>query len=100
MTEFRRVLFRSDEFDHCVPSVLGGFVDVGSGPTSIANNDVDADGCSIQDLVNECIASASNHGQYVSCIAHLANDLRKSGVITNKQSTELKNGAAKSQIGK
>jgi hypothetical protein len=89
-----------DDVDHCVPSVLGGFVDVGSGPTSIANNGVDANGCSIQDLVNECQDNAKNHGQYVSCIAQLANDLRKSGAITNKQSTEMKNGAAKSQVGK
>jgi hypothetical protein len=89
-----------DDVDHCVPSVLGGQVDVGSGPTSIANDDVDENGCSIQDRVNECKADAKNHGHYVSCIAKLANDLRKSGAITNQQSTEMKNGAAKSQIGK
>jgi hypothetical protein len=89
-----------DDVDHCVPSVLGGFVDAGSGPTSIENDDVDANGCSIQDLVNECAAGAKNHGAYVSCIAQLANDLRKAGTITNKQSTELKNGAAKSSVGK
>jgi hypothetical protein len=75
-----------DDMDHCVPSVLGGFVDAGGGPTSIENDGVDENGCSIQDLVNECAAGA--------------NDLRKSGAITNKQSTELKNGAAKSNVGK
>jgi len=89
-----------DVDDDCIPSVLGGQVDVGSGPTSIANNGVNDHGCSIQDLVNECREHASNHGEYVSCIAELSNDLRKSGAITNKQSAEMKSGAAKSDIGK
>jgi len=89
-----------DDVDHCVPSVIGGFVDVGSGPTSIENDGVDEDGCSIQDLVNECAEHAENHGHYVSCITQLANDLRKAGAITNSQSTEMKRGAAKSDVGK
>jgi hypothetical protein len=50
--------------------------------------------------VNQCAAGATNHGQYVSCIAHLANDLRKAGTITKAQSKELKTGAAHSKIGK
>ena len=78
-----------DDVDHCVPSVLGGTVDVGNGPTTIPNDDVDSNGCSIQDLVNECKAGAKNHGQYVSCIAKLANDLRKAGTITNAQSCRV-----------
>jgi hypothetical protein len=89
-----------DEEDHCVPSVIGGQVDVGGGPTSIANDGVDETGCTIQDMVNDCKAQAKNHGHYVSCVAQLANDLRKAGTISNKQSTEMKNGAAKSRVGK
>lgn len=85
--------------DHCPNSDLREFVDVGNGPTSVENT-VDEEGCSIQDLVNQAMASARNHGQYVSAIAHLANDLRKSGEITNRESTILKTGAAKSSVGK
>jgi hypothetical protein len=85
--------------DHCPNSDLRAKVDVGNGPTNI-NNDVDVEGCSIQDLVNECADHARNHGAYVSCIAHLANDLRKAGVLTDGESTALKNGAAKSSVGK
>jgi hypothetical protein len=88
-----------DADDHCPLSDLTPKVDVGNGPTSI-DNTVDDDGCSIQDLVNACATDAKNHGKYVSCVTKLANDLRKAGVITNSQSTEMKNGAAKSSIGK
>ena len=70
-----------------------------SGVTTIVNS-VDTSGCTIQDAVNACAASARNHGQYVSCIAHLANSLRKNNVITNAQSKEMKTGAAKSKVGK
>ena len=91
-----------DDEDDCVPSDLRQFVDVNGnqpGVTSIPNV-VDANGCSIQDHVNHCAEGAANHGQYVSCIAQLANDLRKAGVITNAQATEMKKGAAQSNVGK
>ena len=91
-----------DSLDQCLSSDLRAKVDVNGlepGVTSI-DNTVDENGCSIQDLVNNCADGATNHGQYVSCIAHLANDLRKAGTITKSQSKELKVGAAHSKIGK
>lgn len=88
----------SDGEDECPNSDFSDFVDVGSGPTTIDNDGigVDESGCTIQDRVNECADSAKNHGQYVSCIVHLANDLHKAGVITKSQRQEMKTGAAKS----
>lgn len=91
-----------DDQDDCEPSDLRPKVDVNlteAGVTSI-DNTVDENGCSIQDRVNNCAEGVRNHGQYVSCIAHLAKDLRKDGTISKNQSKELKNGAAKSRIGK
>lgn len=91
-----------DDQDECASSDLRPKVDVNlteAGVTSI-DNTVDANGCSIQDRVNNCAAGAKNHGQYVSCIAHLANDLYKDRTITKTQRKELKTGAAKSRIGK
>jgi hypothetical protein len=91
-----------DEDDECPLSDFSQFVDVGSGPTSIDNAaiGVDASGCTIQDLVNACADAAKNHGQYVSCVVKLANDLYKEGVITKGQRQEMKTGAAQSSIGK
>ena len=91
-----------DSLDQCLSSDLRAKVDVNglaAGVTSI-DNTVNAQGCSIQDLVNQCANGARNHGQYVSCIAQLANDLRKAGTITNAQSKEMKTGAAQSSSGK
>jgi hypothetical protein len=70
-------------------------VDTGGGPTSVPNV-TDARGITLQDRVNALAAGAKNHGQYVSAIAHLANELRKAGLVTNAQSAELKRGAAQS----
>jgi hypothetical protein len=91
-----------DADDHCPDSDLDGFVQVGSVTTTIDNAaiGVDADGCSVQDLVNECEDHAKNHGQFVSCINQLANDLYKDGTITKQQRDEMKSAAAKSSVGK
>ena len=88
-----------NELDECPDSDLRPFVNVGTGNTSIPNA-VNEEGCSIQDLVHHCEDTAKNHGQYVSCITKLANDLYDAGVITKSQRQEMKTGAAKSNIGK
>jgi hypothetical protein len=92
-----------DDMDDCTPaSDIRPKVDVNGtepGQTTI-NNTVGDDGCTIQDLVNACAAKAKNHGQYVSCVTHLANELRSAGLITNAQKSEMTSGAAKSKIGK
>jgi hypothetical protein len=86
----------TDGADECPDSDFRDFVDVGSGPTTIENDGVDESGCTIQDRVNHCRDDAKNHGQYVSCIVHLANELYKAGVITKNQRQGMKTGAAKS----
>lgn len=42
----------------------------------------------------------NNHGAFVSCIAHLTNDMMKAGIITGKQKGVIQNIAGKSDIGK
>jgi hypothetical protein len=83
-----------DDVDDCIPSDLRPWVDTGAGPTSVPNT-VDAHGCSIQDYVNAFQSGAKNHGQYVSAIAHFADDLAQQGVINNQQKNELVSGAAR-----
>ncbi len=41
-----------------------------------------------------------NHGAFVSCIAHLTNDMMKVGIITGKQKGVIQSIAAQSDIGK
>lgn len=65
---------------------------------------VDADGCSIDQLV-PCEGPATggtwrNHGQYVSAVAHVANDFRAQGLITDEQRADIVSQAAQSDCGK
>ncbi len=41
-----------------------------------------------------------NHGEYVSCVAHAVNDLRKAGVLTVEQAKGIVAAAGQSDIGK
>ncbi|MGN6134192.1 MAG: hypothetical protein ACTHOU_06795 [Aureliella sp.] len=91
-----------DSLDDCPNSDFSPLVDVGSGATTIDNValGVDEFGCTVQDRVNECADAAKNHGQYVSCIGQLADELYNSGDITKAQRQQMKTGAAKSSVGK
>jgi len=55
-------------------------------------------GCSIDDQCS--CETAPNHGNYVSCVTRAASELRKQGVITNRDKAELTKAAAKSSCGK
>lgn len=57
-------------------------------------------GCSVADLLDECEVAATNHGRYVSCVAHLTNRLKKAGDISGKEKGKIQSCAARSDIGK
>lgn len=65
---------------------------------------VDEQGCSIDQLC-PCDASMAgepwrNHGDYVSCVSHAADDFRAAGRIDQEQPGTIVNEAAKSRCGK
>ncbi|MCC6810927.1 MAG: hypothetical protein IT381_26090 [Deltaproteobacteria bacterium] len=47
-----------------------------------------------------CAAQWENHGDYVSCVAHAARELREHGVISHDQKGEVVSRAAKSSCGR
>jgi dockerin type I repeat protein len=57
-----------------------------------------SNGCTISDKVAECANGATNHGQFVSCVSHLTNDLKKAGTITGQQKGAIQNCAAQANI--
>ena len=63
-------------------------------------NTISANGCSLSDVIMECADGAKNHGKFVSCVAHLSNDLKKAKVISGKQKGKIQSCAARSDIGK
>jgi len=86
----------SDTVDQCTSSDLSPTVVIGSIDTGIPNT-LFTTGCTIKDLVTKCAAAASNHGGFVSCVAHLADDLGKASIIDNNQKGLLNSAAAKSK---
>ena len=53
---------------------------------------------SISELFGACHDEPSNHGQFVRCVVSLANDLRKQGLISQKEHAAIKSCAARSGI--
>lgn len=54
-----------------------------------------ADGLTISALVGECAAAASDHCQLVTCVAWLADDLKKAGIIGGRDQGSLVSCAAR-----
>ena len=85
---------QNDELD------LREYVEVGGSDTGVLNL-VDEVGLSIQDYINEIEAAEyRNHGQYVSEVAHFAEDLLDYGAITEDEADIIVSCAARSDIGK
>lgn len=55
-------------------------------------------GCTLSDLIQQIGATSGNHGQFVSGVAHLTNELRKAGIITNNQKSAIQSCAAGASI--
>ncbi len=56
------------------------------------------DGSNFNDRIAECAVNAGNHGQLVSCVAHLSTDWKKDGLITGKQKGKIVACAAQSSL--
>jgi hypothetical protein len=53
---------------------------------------------SISDWIAECAANAKNHGEFVSRVAELMDDMKKAGIITGKDRGIIQSFAAKAKI--
>ncbi len=86
-----------DEDDACPDSDLSPTVII-DGCDSGVDNVLDANGCTISDLIAECADGASNHGQFVSCGAQLTNGLENDGVITGQERGAIQGCAAQADL--
>lgn len=77
-----------DDLDSCPGTDARATVVVGSNDSGVTNS-VDAAGCSIADHVKACFAEANNHGDAVSCVSHLAKELRQAGTINGRDQGQL-----------
>ena len=86
-----------DNEDDCPHSDLSATVVI-DGCHSGVTNTLFPTGCTISDLIAECAAGASDHGQFVSCVSGLTNSLKKSGTITGQQKGAIQSCAANAHI--
>jgi hypothetical protein len=70
--------------DSCPDSDMSETVVI-DGCDSGVSNAVLSNGCTISDEIVKCGADSRNHGQYVSCVSHLTNDLKHDGVLTGRE---------------
>jgi hypothetical protein len=68
-------------------------------PDTASGDVVDATGCSIAQYC-PCDNNWKNHGAYVSCVAHSANNFVAAGLITSAQKDAIVSAAGKSNCGK
>jgi hypothetical protein len=87
----------ADDDDACPNTDLAPTVVI-DGCDSGVDNTLGADGCTISDLIGECADGVSNHGQFVSCVSHLTNDLKKAGLISGRDKGAIMSCAAQSDI--
>jgi hypothetical protein len=94
--------------DSCDPDIDGDTVSNGNDECAATSPGEDVDptnGCSIAQL---CPCNGprgttnlwKNHGKYVSCTAHAANDFRDQGLITDAEKIAIVSAAAQSSCGK
>jgi len=76
---------------------VGGNILIEGCDTGVPNV-VFPDGSTISDLIYEIAGGAKNHGQFVSGVAKLKNDLRKSGVLSNAQAQAVQGCAARARL--
>ena len=86
-----------DGLDSCIGSDQNATVVI-DGCNSGVTNTVFANGCRISDSIEDCADSASNHGGFVSCVAHYTNDLKKDGTITGAQKGAIQSCAGQANI--
>ncbi len=97
----------TDDLDECdnsittlvSPTVIINGVDTGIQNTAIQNTAPNAVGCTLADLITDmidvCLDDAKNHGQFVSCVSHETNILKRARTISGKQKGKIQSIVAK-----
>jgi len=86
-----------DDGDACVVSSTSATVVI-DGCDSGAGNDLFSNGCKISDQIAACAAAAVTHQDFTGCVAHLTNQLKKDGFISNKEKSAIQQCAGRARI--
>jgi hypothetical protein len=86
-----------DTDDNCPNSIVSPTAVI-DGCDSGVPNTIFPSGCTISDLIAACAEGASNHGQFVSCVSRMTNDLKQAGTITGQQKGAIQSCVAQADI--
>lgn len=84
----------SDTEDNCPESNLTETIIIDGCNSGVLNVFFDG-GCTMSDLITQCSVGAKNHGQFVSCVAQLANEWKSAGYISGAEKGAIQSCAAK-----
>jgi len=88
-----------DECDNSITTVVSPTVIINGVDTDIQNTAPNAVGCTLADLITDmidvCLDDAKNHGQFVSCVSHETNILKRARTISYKQKGKIQSIVAK-----
>ena len=86
-----------DADDACPDSDLSASIVIDGCDTGVENL-LFEDGCTMADRIALCADEASKHGEFVSCVAHLTNEWRRSRLITGQEKGRIQRCAAQASI--
>jgi hypothetical protein len=88
-----------DECDNSITTLVSPTVIINGVDTGIPNTEPNAVGCTLADLITDiidvCLDDAKNHGQFVSCVSHETNMLKRARTISGKQKGKIQSIVAK-----
>ncbi len=87
----------ADDLDQCARSSIEATVVIGGINTGVQNV-VFSNGCKISDSIAQLAAAAAVHGDFVSGVAALVNDLAARGIVPVNQKGDIVKAAAQSSI--
>lgn len=90
-------LVPDDGADQCLGSDLRPTVNVGSCNSGVPNT-LFTNGCTISDLIGKIAAQSKNHGDFVSGVAHLTDELKAMGLFKGAAKAAIQSCAAGAAI--
>jgi hypothetical protein len=87
----------ADGVDCEANSDMSATVSVGGCDSGVPNT-LFSTGCTVSDLIRHIAASSSNHGNFVSGVADLTNNLKAQGLITGAQKAAIQRCAAEASL--
>lgn len=83
--------------DQCPASDTSPYIVIDDCSTGVENQ-LFSNGCTILDKIAECALGAKNHGDFVNCVSHMTNELKRLGLITGGEKESIQSCAAQADI--